>query len=208
MDVVETGLTDVADEVFSFESDAAKQRDIAVGMLPRSSCKKASSISREHRTPRLALTKALDLNAPPRRGLLRALADCCQPKDSSDVAQAELEKSKLLLLSSRDGRELYDSIVIKMSCGIPEILAMFPTCNPPFSLILGGTAQLMPRYYSVSSSPLNDPQEAQHCLYGEEHSTKLPSNSGGQGKGNGPVTAMRPILRQGLCTSGLSVCNA
>ena len=32
------GLTDVADEVFSFESDAAKQRDIAVGMLPRSSC--------------------------------------------------------------------------------------------------------------------------------------------------------------------------
>ena len=122
-------------------------------------------------TPSLTSSPA---SSPPRRGLLRALADCCRGVGS------ELEKSKLMLLSSRDGREEHAQMITKPCAGLPEILAMFPTCRPPLSLVLGGLTPLMPRYYSVCSSPLTDASRLSIAFTAVEYTVNQPTNGSGE----------------------------
>ena len=194
-------LDDHSDDIFHFATNSpTPARDIAMGKLPHRRSKEAASIPRKYRTPRLTLTHVVDLNAPPRRGMLRALADFC----IGDTIEANLEKSKLLLLSSRDGKDEYEKLIVKMNAGLPEILHMFPTCTPPLSVLVGGLKPLMPRYYSVSSSPLHDPTKLSITFTSVEYNTKPPSiatNNEGSTKSNHGAT--RPIQRQGLCTSWL-----
>ncbi len=172
-------LTKNSDDEFIFETEGkdtpTPTRDIAMGGLPKRRSMQATSIPLKYRTPRLTLTHVLDLNTPPRRGLLRALADFCIPGSNFTKEQCEIEKSKLLILSSRDGRDEYDKIITKLNSGLPEILKMFPTCLPPLSVLVGGLKMLMPRYYSVSSSPLNDPTKLSITFTVVEYNTKPPS---------------------------------
>jgi sulfite reductase alpha subunit-like flavoprotein len=219
-------------EEFVFQTEGkgtpTPARDIAMGSLPRRRSMEAANVPKKYRTPRLTLTHVLDLSTPPRRGMLRALADYCVPHHSSACTftdeQCEIEKCKLLLLSSKDGRDEYEKIITKLNSGLPEILHMFPTCLPPLSLLVGGLKTLMPRYYSVSSSPLRDPTQLSITFTIVEFNTKPPPNQnhllhdigGDSNKDQELINSVkrslgtqnnhppqRPIQRQGLCTSWL-----
>ena len=48
-------------------------------------------------------------------------------------------------------------MLIENQVGLAELLAMFPSCVPPLDSILNVMPALMPRYYSVASSPIEDP---------------------------------------------------
>ena len=193
-------LSQHSDDMFRFEANSpTPARDIAMGKLPHRRSKEAASIPRKYRTPRLTLTHVLDLSSPPKRGMLRALADFC----IGDSAEARLEKSKLLLLSSRDGKEEFEKLILKMNAGLPEILHMFPTCFPPLSLLVRGLKTLTPRYYSVSSSPLHDPTKLSITLTVVEYNTKPPPPHHAESGSKTSHGTPRPVPRQGLCTTWL-----
>eukprot|EP00953_Heterococcus_sp_UTEX-ZZ885_P035742 18437-Heterococcus_DN1.PRE.3 len=97
-------------------------------------------------TLRQALTQCLDLQSPPRKPVLRALAEHCT---------SEADKQYLLLLSTRTlGSQLHTDFVQSQKLTLPELLTLFPSCCPPVERLLGLLAPLPPRYYSVASSQL------------------------------------------------------
>jgi methionine synthase reductase len=97
-------------------------------------------------TLRQALTLCLDLQSPPRKPVLRALAEHCA---------SEADKQYLLLLSTRTlGSQLHSDFVQSQKLTLPELLTLFPSCCPPVERLLGLLAPLPPRYYSVASSQL------------------------------------------------------
>lgn len=67
-----------------------------------------------------------------------------------------------------------------------EILHLFPSCSPPLDHLLSLLPQLMPRYYSIASSPLANPDQLSIALTVVENSV-------------GPNGIRRP----GLCTNWL-----
>ena len=91
-----------------------------------------------------ALRHCVDIAAPPRRALLRVLAE--------HTAQAD-EKRHLLLLSSRGGKEAYETEVVQPRLSVTLLLARFPSCTPPFHVLLDALPPLMPRMYSVACAP-------------------------------------------------------
>ena len=60
-------------------------------------------------------------------------------------------------LGSVDGRAEYTMLIENQKVGLAELLAMFPSCVPPLDSVLNVMPALMPRYYSVASSPIEDP---------------------------------------------------
>eukprot|EP00884_Botryococcus_braunii_P018195 jgi/Botrbrau1/5059/Bobra.37_1s0024.1 len=96
-------------------------------------------------TLRHALLYGCDLTSIPRKSLLRILAEHCT---------AAGEKRELLKLCSRGGKEAYDSEVRDGRPSLLDLLLRFPSCQPPLPALLDALPPLMPRMYSISSSPL------------------------------------------------------
>ena len=93
---------------------------------------------------RFAFLHGVDLTTPPKKSLLRVLAEYCT--DPS-------EKKQLLHLCSRDGRQDYMNTIVKAHKAFCDILVENTSCKPPLDALLDALPPLAPRMYSISSSP-------------------------------------------------------
>ncbi|EFO27526.2 FAD binding domain-containing protein [Loa loa] len=100
-------------------------------------------------TVRTAFTHYVDICAPVKSNVLKALAS---------FTSAEDEKERLLLLSTANeqGLKEYGNYIQKERRSIIDILRAFPTCKPPVDYVLELLPRLQPRYYSISSSSKYD----------------------------------------------------
>eukprot|EP00871_Galdieria_phlegrea_P004093 jgi/Galph1/4685/GphlegSOOS_G3368.1 len=94
-----------------------------------------------------AFRMVFDIFCPPKKSLLRLFADFCND---------ELEKQRLLLLSSDVGRTAYRKLFLENRASLVDVLFAFPSCHPPVERILDCLPFLTPRFYSASSSPKID----------------------------------------------------
>lgn len=92
---------------------------------------------------------AVDLTTPPRKALLRMLADY-----TSDPQ----EKTTLMYLCSKQGASQFNAIRDQMPTFL-DILVTFPSCKPPVERLLDCLPAHMPRYYSIANSPLKSPSK-------------------------------------------------
>ena len=93
---------------------------------------------------RNAFLHGVELTGPPKKSLLRVLAEHC-----SDQA----EKARLMRLCSREGRQEYLESIIKSHRAAIDIILENPSCKPPLAALLDSLPPLAPRMYSISSSP-------------------------------------------------------
>ncbi|GMH32828.1 hypothetical protein BSKO_00662 [Bryopsis sp. KO-2023] len=106
-------------------------------------------------TVRHALMHGCDLTSIPRKTLLRYLAEQC-----SD----QCDKSKLLYLCSRSGKDAYKSYVLDAQPSLLDILSSFPSCKPSLAGLLDLLPPLPPRMYSVTTSQDAHPNKAQFAF--------------------------------------------
>ncbi|MGJ8562283.1 MAG: bifunctional cytochrome P450/NADPH--P450 reductase [Alphaproteobacteria bacterium] len=68
-------------------------------------------------------------------------------------------KPKLIALAApaKDGEDLYRTEVFLKRKSVLDLLEEFPACDLPFAVYMEMIPWLTPRYYSISSSPSNDP---------------------------------------------------
>ncbi|WPT11078.1 Methionine synthase reductase [Picochlorum sp. SENEW3] len=111
---------------------------------------------------RSAFMHGVDLTSPPKKSLLRVLAEYC-----SDAK----EKEELMHLCSRDGRKDYMERIVKSHCGFCDVLMQHASCRPPFEVLLDALPPLAPRMYSVSSSPASSPHVADVAFTAVEYMT-------------------------------------
>ena len=133
-----------------------------------------------------------NINVLCRKSLLRLLAEHCS---------VTAEKDRLLLLSSRSGREEYKALVEQFPPSLLDLLQLFPSCKPPLAELLDALPQLMPRLYSISSSPLEFPDAAHVAMSVVCLGSPLPNVGKGHQNGNGKhVTTQASPGRWGVAT--------
>ena len=89
-----------------------------------------------------ALEKYIDITSVPRKSFLRALAECCTNDD---------EKDRLLFLSSRDGKEQFQTEITDERPTLLTLLRTYPSCSISFERLLDISSPLLPRMYSITS---------------------------------------------------------
>lgn len=146
---------------------------------------------------RTALTQHLDITTPPRKAILRALAQ---------YASDPTEKAYLMTISSLKEDSLpparqYNTWIKANRRTIGEVLDALPSVQPPLGHLLELLPSLAPRYYSISSSPLLHPTRIHitcvlsrfHTGTGRLHdgvaSTRLLSLIPTEGDGGSPPSA-------------------
>lgn len=120
-------------------------------------------------TLRQILTDTVDITTPPRKSLLKALAE---------FASDSHEKTRLNLLA-KDGDQFdeYSKWIKHDHRTIIEVLAHFPSIKIPLQSLIELLPRLAPRYYSISSSPNAHPGKVHitsvvvrfHTPTGREH---------------------------------------
>ena len=95
-----------------------------------------------------ALRFHADLRAPPSKPALLLLSEAC-----SDSAEA----ARLRHLASPAGKQAYHDWVHRDGRGLAELLCEFKSCAPSWASLLELAPKLTPRYYTISSSPVSDP---------------------------------------------------
>ena len=88
----------------------------------------------------------LDFRSVPKKPLVRSLVDHTNEDE---------DRSLLARLSSREGAAEYLSSVREAQLSLMDLLALVPSCLPPVSLLIEHLPRLLPRPYSISSSPQN-----------------------------------------------------
>ncbi|CAF1398824.1 unnamed protein product [Adineta steineri] len=94
-----------------------------------------------------ALTNCIDIRLSPRKNILRLFVDCTSDED---------EKRRLEELCSKEGSEIYIKYILEEHLSILDILNHFPSCKPDIAILIEFLPALMPRFYSICSSPLDD----------------------------------------------------
>ncbi|OMJ29562.1 Methionine synthase reductase [Smittium culicis] len=90
----------------------------------------------------------LDISSFPKKQILRSMADFC-----SDVA----DKSKLLLICSKNGLPIFNNLRESTSIvSLLDILNTFKSCKIPIDALVELLPPLVPRSYSISSSPITN----------------------------------------------------
>ena len=92
-------------------------------------------------------TWCVDILSPPMKQALRLL---------SSYARSEEEKAVLAYLGSPAGNNAVENFIEKQRLTLLDVLALFPTCQPPVGHLLSVLSPLATRYYSMSNSPLED----------------------------------------------------
>ena len=93
-------------------------------------------------------SRAVDIRAVPKKLFLRALLE---------FTQAREERELLTVLRSKEGSQEYLRRVREPQLSLLDLLSLLPSCRPPASLLLEQLPRLLPRPYSLSSSPLSRP---------------------------------------------------
>ncbi|XP_040921488.1 methionine synthase reductase isoform X1 [Toxotes jaculatrix] len=124
------------------------------------------------------LTWCLEIRSVPKKAFLRALVE-----HTGDSVQ----RRRLQELCSKQGTADYNLFVRDLSLSLLELLAAFPSCSPPLSLLIEHLPKLQPRPYSAASSCLKHPGKL-HFVF---NVVEFPACSG------------RPVGRRGLCTGWL-----
>lgn len=94
------------------------------------------------------LTRYLDISNAPRKRALKKLAEC---------AQSQVEREKLLDLASTNGKDLYQTWILKEHRSFVDILEAFPSIQVPLEALLDIVPYINPRFYTISSSRLAHP---------------------------------------------------
>ncbi|ORX84105.1 riboflavin synthase domain-like protein [Anaeromyces robustus] len=89
----------------------------------------------------------ININACPKKSFLRMLAEYCTNKE---------DKKQLYFLCSSQGAPYYRHLKLQHP-SLLDVLYTFTSCQPPFVAILENSTRLAPRYYSITSSPLQNP---------------------------------------------------
>ena len=133
-------------------------------------------------TLRRALSRGCDLTgAHTKKSLLRVLGEYCGD---------EAEKTRLLHLCSRGGKDAYKVEVAAEQPSLLDLLSRFPSCSPPLAHLLEALPPLAPRLYSLSSAGLAHPGSAHVAFSVVRYSSPSSSSSGG-------------LLRKGVATNWL-----
>jgi NADPH-ferrihemoprotein reductase len=98
---------------------------------------------------RSALEKFADLTNPPQKLALKYL---------SAFATDKSEAEELLFLASTEGKTKFSQMVHNNAMSLLELLQAFPSAKPSLGAFFGSICpRLQPRYYSISSSPTQNP---------------------------------------------------
>ena len=140
------------------------------------------------------LTWAVDLTSPPKKALVRLLAE---------HASSQADRDCLMFLCSRapGAAEAWSSVIEAQRLHLLDVLCMFPSCAPPLPALLSALPQLPPRYYSISCSSLANPRLISFAFTVVQY--HLPAVSSAQSAGSdspsSPSAAAEPVT-PGLTT--------
>mmetsp|Transcript_23600 Transcript_23600/g.57162 ORF Transcript_23600/g.57162 Transcript_23600/m.57162 type:complete len:969 (+) Transcript_23600:326-3232(+) len=94
----------------------------------------------------------IDITSPPRKTFLKVLASHCSEPN---------EKEKILswCALNPEGRKSYAEEILKGRPSLADLLERFPSCSLPLEHLLEFASPLLPRYYSIASSPISHPTD-------------------------------------------------
>ncbi|KAJ0402117.1 hypothetical protein ATCC90586_002659 [Pythium insidiosum] len=95
------------------------------------------------------LTSYLAINSAPRKGPLKQMAY---------YARDESERARLLHLSSKEGKDDYQQWVLDDERSFVDVFAHFTSVRVPLGALIELVPYQQPRYYTISSSSLVNPQ--------------------------------------------------
>ena len=104
---------------------------------------------------RHCLTHCLDITSPPRKTLLRFLAE---------HAADAVERRDMLVLCSPGGRKDYRTWLESEGPALSDVLQRFASCKPPLGALLARLPAQLPRMYSLSCAPEAHPDRL-HCAF-------------------------------------------
>eukprot|EP00471_Norrisiella_sphaerica_P001206 CAMPEP_0184486092 /NCGR_PEP_ID=MMETSP0113_2-20130426/7642_1 /TAXON_ID=91329 /ORGANISM="Norrisiella sphaerica, Strain BC52" /LENGTH=975 /DNA_ID=CAMNT_0026867823 /DNA_START=299 /DNA_END=3226 /DNA_ORIENTATION=+ len=127
----------------------------------------------------------IDITSPPKKSLLRTLASYCEEEQERDMLLKLCE-------SSVEGRSAYSKEILQVRPPLSEILKSVPSCRIPLPHLIQVAAPLLPRYYSIASSPSTHPSEVHVAFSLVQFEVKKALESKTQ-----------KLQRNGLCTNFL-----
>ncbi|KAL6770831.1 hypothetical protein ACKKBF_B32860 [Auxenochlorella protothecoides x Auxenochlorella symbiontica] len=101
-----------------------------------------------------ALTESVDIAAPPRKSLLRLLAEHCAGEEA---------RQTLLRWTSRAGRDEYAKEVLEGRPSLLDLLTRFDS-RPPLAPLLDALPALVPRPYSIANAAVAQPGKVAMAL--------------------------------------------
>ena len=131
----------------------------------------------------------------PRKACVFALSEHCSN-------ECEANAMKWICSKGDVGKKLWANFIESQSLGTAELLAMFPSCCPPLHVLASFLSPLVPRPYSVASSPLAHPYSVVIAFSVVRYSCGLSMNVKKRTDNKFDISNFC-IRRSGLCTSYL-----
>lgn len=132
--------------------DLLSVADCSFNLSLKPEAKKKTTVLPQHIPPgctvRQFFTHCGDFRSVPKKALLLTLSKYCSDPN---------EKRRLEELSSKEGMDEYNALIMEQHLDLLDLLHAFPSCLPPLERMIELLPRLQPRYYSAVSSPLTCP---------------------------------------------------